>query len=81
MLIQFSVLVLRGEPLQVPPGAILRHPGAGVYVYSYYFQSVSRAVPFFFLGTAQGVLLSAARPQAKAWRATALRVYRATWAE
>ena len=42
---------------------------------------MSRAVPFSFLGTAQGVLPSAARPQAKAWWATALRVFRATWAE
>ena len=39
-----------------------------------------RAVPFFTFGTAQGVLLSAARPQAKAWRAMALRAPRATWA-
>ena len=52
-----------------------------IYIYSYSLSSVSRAVQFCFLGTAQGVLLSAARPQANAWWAMVLRVFRATWAE
>ena len=51
-----------------------------IIIYSYCLPCVPRAVPFFTVGTAQGVLLSAARPQAKAWRAMALRAPRATWA-